>query len=72
MPSNFESLNSLDFLRSFKDGDQVDQDDRFKETSDIVADMAENRIEGISDEDKNDFFLYGFSFSFRIQINGFT
>tara|TARA_R100001509_G_scaffold32004_1_gene16992 strand:+ start:11229 stop:13673 length:2445 start_codon:yes stop_codon:yes gene_type:complete len=50
MPSNFESLNSLDFLRGFKEGDQVDND-RFKETSDIVTDMAENRIEGVSEDE---------------------
>ena len=50
MPGNFESLNSLDFLRGFKDGDQVDND-RFKETSDIVTDMAENRIEGMSEDE---------------------
>ena len=50
MPGNFESLNSLDFLRGFKEGDQVDND-RFKETSDIVTDMAENRIEGVSEDE---------------------
>ena len=52
MPGNFESLNSLDFLRGYADGDQVNgEQDRFKETSDIVTDMAENRIEGITQDE---------------------
>lgn len=52
MPSNFEILNSLDFLRGYADGDQVNgEQDRFKETSDIVTDMAENRIEGITQDE---------------------
>ena len=52
MPGNFESLNSLDFLRGYADGDQVNgEQDRFKETSDIVTDMAENRIEGVTQDE---------------------
>lgn len=52
MPGNFESLNSLDFLRGYANGDQVNgEQDRFKETSDIVTDMAENRIEGITQDE---------------------
>lgn len=52
MPGYFESINSLDFLRGFADGDQVNgEQDRIKETSDLVTDMAENRIEGMTQDE---------------------